>query len=375
MSQPPLSLLHLFSAIGPADADGWSARASGLMAAFGDRARHTIVSAAGDAADLHAALPPGIRHEIMQNPPPLAGRASVARYEAIARSMRGFDLVLSYGGGAIDGAMARRAFRRGAPPVVHHENPSAAQAGGARLYHRLALGAAEALVVPTSAAARAAQTWWKQPAARVQVIGAGVDLSAYAHGPDAATVAGFRRNPREVVIGVVADLSGAADVAVLVRAAAGLSGRFRLVVVGDGPGRGDVERAALAMGIDDRLVLPGVIAPASRFLGGFDLLALPPRGGVAPVPDAMAAGLPIVALRDDAVTALVAEENRPHLSEHAGEVQLRDAMQARVGDAALRATIGAANRARAARDHDGAAMIARSAALYAVAAGRPGGLG
>jgi glycosyltransferase involved in cell wall biosynthesis len=101
------------------------------------------------------------------------------------------------------------------------------------------------------------------------------------------------------------------------------------------------------------------------------------RGGAAPaiVVEAMAAGVPVMALRGGGTEALLAAENGALLAPFAGEVPLRDALQPLATDATLRAQVGAANRARAAAMHDGAAMIARSAAVYAAAIGRPGVLG
>ncbi|KTT69996.1 glycosyltransferase family 4 protein [Sphingomonas endophytica] len=369
MSQP-LSILHVLPRFAPEDADGWSRRVVRLIDAFAARARHTI------AAEEHDPLPAGVRATIAQDPPPLAGGVSVARYERIARAMRGHDLVLSYGAGAIDAVMARRAFARDTPPIIHHEDPCAGEPLGARLYRRIALPAAAGLVVTGDAAARIAVTRWKVPVAHVQVIPDGVELSGQGGGPDPKLIASFRRTARETVIGIVADLSGRDNVALLVRAVAGLAGRFRLVVVGDGPARADIERAALAMGIDDRLVLPGAVAPPSRYLGGFDLLLLPMTLGAPPiVVEAMAAGLPVVALDGSAAAAMLSPDNHACLAAHAGEVQVRDAIQVLAVDAALRARIGAANRYRAAAGHDAATMIERSARLYADAAGRPGSLG
>ena len=157
MSQP-LSILHLHSTF---DLGGKEARAVRLMNAFGDRARHTIVSAMPDHLGARERIAAGIRYEIAQAAPPLTGAPSVARYEAIARFMRRFDLVLTYNWGAIDGVMARRVFAKGAPPLIHHEDGfNEDEAGGLKrernLYRRLALGAAHALVVPSQALARIA---------------------------------------------------------------------------------------------------------------------------------------------------------------------------------------------------------------------------
>ncbi|WP_335310931.1 glycosyltransferase [Sphingomonas phyllosphaerae] len=339
------------------------------MTAFGDRARQVV------AADT---LPDGVAATLAQNSPPLSGAVSVARYEAIARAMRGYDLVLSFGAGAIDAVMARRAFPRGTPPIVHHEDPADATSGGsARLYRRIALGAAAGLVVGGDVAAAAAAARWKIAGARLHAIPDGIDLSAFAREPDAKTVGGFRRKAGEVAIGVTLDGASDEELGLLVRAVAGLAARFRLVVVGEGPGRAAVERAALAMGIDDRLVLAGALASFSAWLGGLDVLVLPLRLGQAPaiVVEAMAAGVPVMALRGGAVQALLAPENRALLSAHAAEVSLRDALQPLASDATLRAATGAANRAQALAVHDAAAMIARSAAVYSDAIGRPALLG
>lgn len=363
----PLSILHLHTAFDPDDPDGWNARTMQLIAALGDRARHTVVSADGATAPA-----PGVEHP--QVPPPLAGSPSVARYEAIARFMRGFDLVLTHDRGAIDGAMARRAFPRGMPPVIHHEDPPPGdEATGTRLYRRLALSAAHSLVVTGPAAAQAARSTWKQPRDRVRVIATGVDTAACAGPADPALVKGFRRGARDVVIGVVSPLDAAADLPTLVRAVGGLSGRLRLVIVGEGAERAAIERAALAMGIDDRLVMAGARATPWRLVGGFDLLALPTRAMRTPTIAlaAMAAGLPVVGLRA-ALADVVATENLPYLAEHTGEVRWRDAMQPLVADAALRAAVGGANARMAAAHHDAAAFVTRSAALYGAAAGRPG---
>ena len=112
-------ILHLHSTF---DLGGKEARAVRLINAFGDKARHTIVSAVPDALGARAAIAKGIKYEIAQDPPSLSGKPSVRRYEAIARFMRRFDLVLTYNWGAIDGVMAARVFGKGLPPVIHHED-------------------------------------------------------------------------------------------------------------------------------------------------------------------------------------------------------------------------------------------------------------
>lgn len=375
----PISILHLHSTF---DLGGKEARAVRLMNAFGDRARHTIVSAMPEALGARARIERGISYEIAQAAPPLTGRPSVARYEAIARFMRGFDLVLTYNWGAIDGVMARRVFSRGAPPLVHHEDGfNADEAGGLKrernVYRRLALGAAHALVVPSASLEAIALDTWKQPRARVHRILNGIATGLYACEPEPRAIPGFVRRKGELVIGTVAGLRAVKDLPQLVRAVGGVSARFRLVIVGEGPEKAAIEQAALAMGIDDRLVMPGFLDRPYRFMRHFDLLALSSKSEQFPISvvEAMAAGLPIVAPPVGDVRAMVAEENAPFITDYHGEVRLRDAIQALAADPELRRRVGLANQAKARASYDEDIMIARYAALYAEAIGRPGCLG
>jgi glycosyltransferase involved in cell wall biosynthesis len=375
----PISILHLHSTF---DLGGKEARAVRLMNAFGDRARHTIVSSMPDALGARARIDCGIAYEIAQNAPPLTGKPSVARYEAIARYMRGFDLVLTYNWGAIDGVMARRVFSKGAPPLVHHEDGfNADEAGGLKrernIYRRLALGAAHALVVPSESLEQIALETWKQPRARIHRIANGIATGLYAKEPEPKAIPGFVRRANEVVIGTVAGLRAVKDLPQLVRAVGGVSARFRLVIVGEGPERATIEQAALAMGIDDRVVMPGFLDRPYRFMRHFDLLALSSKSEQFPISvvEAMAAGLPIVAPPVGDVRAMVAEENIPFITEHHGEVRLRDAIQALAAAPDLRRRVGQANQEKARALYDEETMIARYARLYAEAMGRPGALG
>lgn len=375
MAQRP-HILHLHSSF---DLGGKEARAVRLMNAWGDRARHTIVSGVPEALGARDAIAAGVPYEIAQDPPPLTGRPSVARYEAIARYMRRFDLVLTYNWGAIDGVMARRVFGKNVPPLIHHEDGfNEDEAGGLKpernAYRRLALRAAHALVVPSRTLEAIALDVWKQPKARVHRIVNGIAVDLYARKPEPRAIPGFRRKPGEVVIGTLAGLRAVKDLPMLVRAAGGLSGKFQLVIIGEGPERANIQQAALAMGIADRLHLPGFLRDPSRFVGMFDIFALSSRSEQFPISvvEAMAAGLPIAAPPVGDVPTMVSDANQPLICSHYGEVYLRDAILTLVNDADLRRTVGAANRARAVAEYGEDVMVAAYARLYAAAMGKPG---
>lgn len=374
----PIRILHLHSSF---DLGGKEARAIRLMQAWGDRARHVIVAGAPDALGARTAIPGGVVYEIAQNPPPLTGKPSVARFETIARFMRRFDLVMTYNWGAIDGVMARRAFPKGMPPVVHHEDGfNADEAAGLKVqrnvYRRIALPAAAALVVPSQALEGIALKTWRQPRARVHRIANGIQTALYARPPRPDAIPGFRRRGDEVVIGALAGLRPVKDLPALVRAAGGLAGRVRLVIVGEGPEREAIEAAAFAMGLADRLVMPGFLPEPHRYVGLFDVLGVSSLSEQFPISvvEAMAAGVPIAGFDVGDLRAMIAPENGPYIAPVRNEVFLRDALQPLVGHEAGRRWIGQLNQRKAQANYDEAAMISRYRDLYETALGRPGAL-
>ncbi|WP_404338409.1 glycosyltransferase family 4 protein [Sphingomonas sp. MMS12-HWE2-04] len=375
----PIHILHLHSTF---DLGGKEARAVRLMNAFGDKARHTIVSAVPDQLGARAAIAKGIKYEIAQNPPPLSGRPSARRYEEIARFMRRFDLVLTYNWGAIDGVMAARVFGKGLPPIVHHEdgfNADEAQrlSPVRNMYRRIALPAANALVVPSQILERIARKHWHQPAARVHRIANGVPTMLYAQKPDPRLIPALaKRREGEIFIGCVAGLRPVKDLPLLVRACGGLNARFKLVILGEGPERQNILDAAEAMAIEDQVILPGFLPEPHKYMGLFDIFAMSSKSEQAPISviEAMAAGLPVVSTRVGDVPAMVSPENEPFLAPRHNEVDLRDRIDTLAKHPDSRRQIGEANRLRARALFDEAQMVAAYARLYGEAMGRPAAL-
>ena len=375
----PIHILHLHSTF---NYGGKEARAVRLMNAFGDKARHTIVSAMPDQLGARDAIAKGIKYEIAQNPPPLSGRPSVKRYEAIAGFMRRFDLVLTYNWGAIDGVMAARVFGKGLPPIVHHEDgfnqDEAERLNPVRnMYRRIALPAANALVVPSNVLEKVALKHWRQPPDRVHRIANGVATQLYAGKPDARLIPQLQtRREGEVFIGCVAGLRPVKDLPMLIRAVAGVNARFKLVILGEGPERQNILEAAEAMAIEDQVILPGFLPEPHRYMGLFDIFALSSKSEQAPISviEAMAAGLPVVSTRVGDIPAMVSPENVPFLAPRHHEVDLRDRIDTLARNPESMHYIGQQNRARARALFDEAAMIASYARLYGAAMGRPDAL-
>ena len=367
-------ILHLHStfALG-----GKEARAARLMNAFGDMAEHSIVSAMPGQHAARDALERSIRVDFPSGAPPLTGRPSLLRLLRLSRYMRRFDLVLTYNWGAFDAVMARRIF--GGPPLVHHEDgfnqDEAEGLNPARnLYRRIGLGAAHRLVVPSESLEKAARAAWAQPAQRIERIPNGIAVERYALPPAEDAIPGLARAPGELVIGTVAGLRPVKNLPRLVRAFAAMRDkRARLVIVGEGPESERIAAEARALGVSPRVHLPGFLADSARYIGRFDIFALSSNSEQFPISliEAMAAGRPVVATAVGDVPGIVAPDNRPLIVAPEDEAAFAAALDSLAERADLRASIGRANRGRAAAEYDEARMIERYARLYGEAISRP----
>ncbi|UZW53641.1 glycosyltransferase family 4 protein [Sphingobium sp. JS3065] len=368
----PPRLLHVH---GSFSLGGKEARAVRLMNLWGDRVRHSIVSAAPHLMSARDAIDPATPADF-PDPPPLTGKPSLKRFKAIAQFLSGYDLILSYNWGAMDAVMAHRIHAKSLdlPPLIHHEDGfNADEATGLKpqrnLYRRLALQRAHALVVPSIRLDAVARQVWRQPAARVHLIRNGIDTARYAQPPAPDAIAALHRTPSKLVVGTLAGLRAVKNIPRLVRAVAPHRDRLQLAVVGEGPERDAILVEANAHGVD--ICMAGFLSEPWRFIGLFDIFALSSDSEQFPVSliEAMAAGLPIAAMDVGDVAHMVAPENGPFVvSDEAG---LAAAIGVLARDPALRQRLGEANRHRAQRDFTESAMVDAYATLYGEALSSP----
>lgn len=375
----PLAILHLH---GSFERGGKEARAVRLMNIWGGRASHDIfVATAGSDGARHGIDPGVIAH--VRHEPRLNGRPDPRRLLAIARLMQGYDLVLTYNWGAMDGVMAHRLFHRtlDLPPLVHHEDGfNADEASGLKpyrnLYRRFGLKSARALVVPSCTLAHIAAEAWHQPACKVHHIPNGIDIAAYARPPQEGIIPGLTRSPHgKLVVGTLAGLRPVKNLPRLIRAVAPHKRRLRLVIVGEGEERDRLVEVAKGCGIDDML-LPGFLPDPARYIGHFDIFALSSDSEQFPISvvEAMAAGLPVAATDVGDVAQMVAPINRPYVVPAGDDAGLSAALEALAQDRTLRAQIGSDNRDKAQDCFDEAGMVERYAQLYGQATGNPDAL-
>lgn len=125
----------------------------------------------------------------------------------------------------------------------------------------------------------------------------------------------------------------------------------RLLMVGDGPDRGAVERRARALGVWEQVRFLGVRHDVSRWLRQSDVAVVPSASesfGLAAL-EALAAGLPVVATRVGGLPEVVREGETGLLAEVGDVDRIAAHLRTLADDAALRARMGAAGREDAIR--------------------------
>ena len=155
------------------------------------------------------------------------------------------------------------------------------------------------------------------PAAKISVVYLGVDPDVMR--PSASDRSSARRElsigEGGIVIGNVARLVPFKGQVFLLRAFASVAARFpasRLVLVGDGELRGELEAAARELGVDGRVVFTGFRDDLNRMYSAFDIYVHPSvEGGGETFPfavlQALALELPVIATRVGDVPEMVEE--------------------------------------------------------------------
>ena len=353
-------------------------RCARLIDAFGGRLRHTMVSGDGDWSALDG-ITKGVPVEHREHFPGLKGLPTPGRLQKLAQAMTDCHLVLSYGRGSIDAALARTMFSEvyALPPLVHHEDGSdetARQRRGLRSAwsRRIGLGKAAGLVVPTEAMEAVALTDWQQPLGRVKLIRDGVDVEALAGKRKGDAIPRLLKRPGERWIGCQARFDGSETLGALLRALGDIASEWHLVLLGEGPARAAIAAQVTELTLDHRVHFVPRLPDPATLTRLSDIVAL--SDGLEPLPraalEAMGAGKPLVGFDQAELAASLATENGEFLLAPGDEGGLHGALERLAGDDFLRQRIGAANRERAVVERDAKVMIAAYRRLYASAMGR-----
>lgn len=163
---------------------------------------------------------------------------------------------------------------------------------------------------------------------------------------------------RPVRIGFVGTLKPWHGTDRLITACAGLTGDFRLDLVGHGPEAEALEAQVRALDLTDRVHFHGALAPEAvpAALREFDIAVAPYPAGenyFSPLKiyEYLAAGLPVVASAVGAIPGVLAESGAGILTDPTDTDDLTRALQRLIDDADLRAEMGTRARAEALARH------------------------
>ncbi|GGF10858.1 glycosyl transferase family 1 [Aliidongia dinghuensis] len=343
-------LLHVFSSF---EVGGSQIRFCQLVNALGDRYRHSVIALDGR-TDARGRLRPGAPVEIISFDHHKTGSLrDLRRFRRTLATLRP-NLLLTYNWGAIEWGLVN-IIRPICPhiAVVDGFGPEEVAASLPRrsFIRWFVYGRARSLVVPSRVLERVARDTWRIPARIVRYIPNGVDVARFHQPPDPALLAQLDLTGAEPVIGTIAGLRREKNVGRLVDAFARIvqQGRAaRLVVIGDGPLRHDLEAQTHRLGLAGRVIFTGALTGPERLLGAFSIYAISSDTEQMPISlvEAMATGLPVASVDVGDVADMVASENGRFIQGRDAE-NLAQSLAALLDNPTERARIGAANRAAA----------------------------
>ncbi|MEP5937427.1 MAG: glycosyltransferase family 4 protein [Erythrobacter sp.] len=373
-------VLHCHSAFGDQGVSGQAALQSvRLMNAFGSRLSHSIVSAQRDQLEAAIAVNPSVPVSYPKEFPKLAGWSTPGRLLALAKAMQKFDLILTYGWGAMGAVMAHTVFGQsmGLAPLIHDESgfePDEARKlnRGRNWYRRIALGRTAGLVVPSERLEAIALENWYQPIGRVKLISPGVDVKAYAKKCRPDALRRVVKHDGERWIGADAEHGSLEPLHRLITSLAELPEDWHAVIVGQLADAEKLRELASEFEVSHRVHLPGEVTDLAKVMGLFDIFAVPSIDAQMPVPmlQAMAAGLPVAAYDVGDIAECVAERNAPFIVNPAQPAELGSALTKLAALGEKRSVIGADNRAVATQKFDEKTMTESYRRLYANALDR-----
>jgi L-malate glycosyltransferase len=334
---------------------------------LGGRFRHTVI-----ALDNNFEAAEGLSSDFELMSPPSGNRGggsvqAIVRGSVILRRVRP-DILMTYNWGAIEWAMANRLL-----PVSRHLH---IEAGFSRAeadrqlprrvrFRRWALARCHLVVVPSRRLEQLACDVWGLPRKRVMYVPNGVDTRRFSSlARDIAP--GLTRHPGELVVGTVAPLRPEKNVGRLLRVFASVdrSLAVRLLVAGDGIEREPLERLAAELGIAERVVFTGRIAPEA-VLGSIDVFALSSDTEEMPnaLLEAMAASRPVAAVDVGDVKRIVCVDNQEFIVSRDDAPAFAAAIMRLLRDPDKRRALGANNRERVVNEYSQERMFATYAKI------------
>jgi glycosyltransferase involved in cell wall biosynthesis len=304
-------------------------------------------------------------------------RSLLALLRAIAR--HDIDVVHSHLGSAeLHGGLAARLLGRRAVATLHsvHEGRARDRGGFPPVRRRLADLATRRLAHGLIAVSRSVKDSYVDevgvPAERIVVLPNALSLSAPPSAERRARTRAELGAPDGPLACSVSRLTHVRDHATLLRALPAVRAEhpaLRVLVVGDGPERGNLERLAGELGLDGTVSFLGTRHDALEILACSDLFLHPTQleGLGMAVLEAMSLGVAPVGSRVPAIEELIEDGRSGILVAPLDVAGWERALLQLVGSPELRSTMGEAARLQAERHLDPGAWVARTEALYRAA--------
>ena len=286
---------------------------------------------------------------------------NVRRFRSVIQTLSP-KTMLTHNFGSIEWAMSNRLSL---VRHVHVEDGFGPEERDAQLPRRIWLRRLflrrRAVVLPSQNLMRIARQVWRLDQNRLHYVPNGIDLVRFSLPGPTLTWPG--RGP---VIGTVAALRPEKNVGRLIRAfhCATAHTPARLVIVGDGPQRAELETLAAELGLTENVHFIGHVSKPDSLLRAFDVFAMSSDTEQMPISllEAMAAGLPAAATNVGDISTMLPEAGKAFVTP-CDDVALGSALTTLIQDPALRAKLGKASRVKAAENFDQADMFRRWSSL------------
>lgn len=303
-------------------------------------------------------------------PPPRSGSFFGAiRLRRIIREHQP-DLLVTYNWGAMDaltGAMLARCC-----PVIHTEdgfNPDEALNLKRRrvIARHVLLNRIYATVVPSHTLLDIAQSAYRVRTDKLRLIVNAVDTQRFSPGRNVDMRQRFGATEDTVLIGYVGHLRPEKNLTVLLHAfAVSRLRNAKLVFVGDGTCRTELQTLAMEMGLSDRVHFAGVTVDPRPYLQALDVFAMSSYTEQMPMSllEAMACGLPVIATDVGDCGRMLAAPASPVIVP-SGDVPAFTAALSNIAvNPVLRGEIGRQNRERCVTQYSLGHMVQSYAELY-----------
>ena len=186
------------------------------------------------------------------------------------------------------------------------------------------------------------------PEASIVSVPTGIDTARFVPGDRLQARAHLGLPPDRPLVGIVATLRSWKGHRFLVEACAGLPPEVGLVIVGDGPQREALAAQVAALGLQDRVWMPGNQADVVPWMQALDVFALPSyanEGVPQALIQAMLVALPCVTTTAGSISELARHEDTALVVPGQDAGALRAALATLLAHGGLRAGLGAAARA------------------------------